>query len=61
MREKAERDEEEEEVEIGSKEEESARAQPGRLALDGEGVCKPREEWLWMLRAVAVFEERRAV
>lgn len=61
VREEAERDEDEEDVHIGAKEEELVRLQPRRLAFGAEGVSEAPEERLGWLGAIAVFEERRAV
>ena len=61
VRDEAERNEEEEDIEIGAEEEELVGREPGRLVFDVEGVCKTREERLRRLRAVSVFKERRSV
>lgn len=61
VREEAERDEDEEDVDIGAKEEELVGLQPGRLSFSAEGVSEAPEERLGWLGAMAVFQERRAV
>lgn len=61
VREEAERDEDEQDVQIRAKEEELVRLQPRRLALGAEGVGEAPEERLRWLGAIAVFQERRTV